>query len=267
MGNEDLGNHYQAIGDLTRAYDAFSRMRQDVLVPKQLVDISKHMISVSVEQRSWVTVASNVQKIMGVSLSTEEEKAIQPHLKMATGLACLADGKFFDAAMAFIAADSGMGSTFNHIASPNDVATYGGLCALASMDRDELQRRVLDNSNFRTYLELEPHIRRAISFFVNGRYSACLSILEGYRNDYILDIYLHKHVPELYHLIRSKSIIQYFIPFSCVTIDSLNEAFAPNGGSIENELINMIKSGTLEARIDTQNRVCLPISLILASPL
>jgi COP9 signalosome complex subunit 1 len=83
-----------------------------------------------------------------------------------------------------------------------------------------------------------------------------LSILEGYRNDYILDIYLHKRVPELYHLIRSKSIIQYFIPFSCVTIDSLNEAFAPNGGSVENELISMIKSGTLEARIDTQNRVC-----------
>jgi COP9 signalosome complex subunit 1 len=258
MGNEDLGRHYQEIGDLTKAYDAFSRMRQDALLQKHIADIGRHLVSVAIEQRNWVAVASNTQKMLGVSLSSDEEKALQPLIKVAAGLAHLAEGKFSDASTSFITADFGVGSTFNHIASLNDVAIYGGLCALASMNRDELQRKVLDNPNFRAYLELEPHIRRAISFFVNGRYSACLSILEGYRNDYLLDIYLYNHVAELYNRIRSKSIIQYFIPFSCVTIDSLNEAFAPGGGSIEDELISMIKSGDLEGRIDTQNRVCRP---------
>jgi COP9 signalosome complex subunit 1 len=258
MGNEDLGAHYQEIGDLEKAYDAFSRMRQDVMIQKHIVDISRHLISVCIEQGKWVTVQSNVQKIMAAAQPVEEEKALQPYLKISAGLASLAEGRFHDAALSFLNVDPGMGSTYNDTASPNDVAVYGGLCALASMDRDELQRRVLDNSGFRTYLELEPHIRRAVASFVNGRYSACLSTLEGYRNDYLLDLHLQRHVTEIYHLIRSKSIIQYFVPFSCVTLDSMDAAFGSPGMSVEEELVSMIQSGTLVARIDKQNRVSIP---------
>jgi COP9 signalosome complex subunit 1 len=123
------------------------------------------------------------------------------------------------------------------------------------MDRNDLHKKVLENSNFRTYLELEPHIRRAITFFVNSRYSACLGILEAYRADYLLDIHLHKHVDDLYYMVRSKSIVQYFIPFSCVTLDSLNSAFAAPGKTIDKELSQMIQRKELDARIDTQNRV------------
>jgi len=161
---------------------------------------------------------------------------------------------YYDAANAFLMVDAGIANSLSDTISPNDVAIYGGLCALASMDRIELQKNVLESSSFRTYLELEPHIRRAISFFVNSRYSACLSILEGYRNDYLLDIYLHDLVSEIYYRIRSKSIVQYFIPFSCVTLDSLEEAFGTPGEPIEKELITMIKRGALEARLDTVNR-------------
>jgi COP9 signalosome complex subunit 1 len=256
MGNEDLGNHYQEIGDLDKSYDAFNRMRQDVLIQKHIVDVSRHLMSVCIEQGKWVTVQSNVQKIMAVAQPVEDERALQPYLKISLGLANLAEGKFHDTAISFLGVDSGMGSTYNDTASPNDVAVYGGLCALASMDRDELQRRVLENSNFRTYLELEPHIRRAVTFFVNGRYSACLSTLENYRNDYLLDIYLQRHITEIYHQIRSKSIIQYFVPFSCVTLDSMEAAFGSPGMSVEKELVDMIQRGTLVARIDKQNRVC-----------
>lgn len=257
MGNEDLGTHYQEIGDLEKAYEAFNRMRQDVLIQKHIVDVCRHTISVSIEQAKWVTVQSNVQKIMAVGQSTEDERALQPYLRISMGLANLAEGRFYDAALSFLTVESGMGSTYNDTASPNDVAIYGGLCALASMDRDELQRRVLDNPSFRTYLELEPHIRRAVAFFVNGRYSVCLSTLQGYRNDYLLDIHLQRHVAEIYHLIRSKSIIQYFIPFSCVTLDSMDIAFGSSGTSVEEELVSMIQRGTLVARIDKQNRVSL----------
>jgi COP9 signalosome complex subunit 1 len=155
-----------------------------------------------------------------------------------------------------------MSSSCNAFISPNDVAVYGGLCALASMERSELNKKVLENSNFRTYLELEPNIRRAITFFVNSRYTACLNILESYRADYLLDIHLQKHVDQLYHLVRSKSIVQYFIPFSCVTLDSLNKAFAAPGKTIDKELVQMIQRGDLDARIDTQNRVRIYLSSI-----
>lgn len=255
MGNEDLGIFYQVIGDLEKAYEAFTRMKSDIIIQKHIVDVSRHLISVCIEQGKWMMVQSNVAKIMQGVQPAEESKALQPMLQICRGLVGLAEGKFYDAALDFLAVESGMGSTYNDIATPNDVAIYGGLCALASMDRVELQKRVLENSNFRTYLELEPHIRRAVAFFVNGRYSACLSTLEAYRDDYLLDIYLHRHVYDIYQRIRSKCIIQYFIPFSCVTLDSMDAAFGTHGQPIEQELVQMIEHGTLEARIDKQNRV------------
>ncbi len=256
MGNEDLGKHYQAIGDLAKAFDAFSRMRQDVSINKHVIDVSRHLIDVAIEQKNWIVVSSNVAKVKQVITPADaEDKSLQPYLCAAEGLSNMDNGDYYAAALQFLQADAGMGLGCNTIISPNDIATYGGLCALATMDRNELQKKVLENSNFRTYLELEPHIRRAISFFVNSRYSACLSILEAYRTDYWLDIHLQKHVDELYHLVRSKSIVQYFIPFSCVTLDSLNAAFAAPGKTVEKELSLMIARKELDARIDTQNRV------------
>ena len=257
MGNEDLGRHYQAIGELAKAFEAFSRMRQDASTAKHIVDVSRHLIGVSIEQKNWMGVATHVQKIRTNMSHTEEDKALQPYLAAAEGLAHMDSKAYYGAAKSFLSTDIGMGTSCNTFIIPNDVAVYGGLCALATMERNELHSRVLENSSFRTYLELEPHIRRAITFFVNSRYSACLAILESYRPDYLLDVYLQKHVDDLYSMIRSKSIVQYFIPFSCVTLDSLNAAFAAPGKTIDKELAKMIERKELVARIDTQNKVSL----------
>lgn len=225
---------------------------------KQIVDVSKHLIEVAIEANNFAVVSSNVQKIQGAMGSQDDDKFLQPFLCVAQGLCHLNATDYYAAAREFLKAEAGMGSSCNTIISPNDVAIYGGLCALATMDRNELQSSVMENSNFRTYLELEPHIRRAVSFFINNRYTACLEILEAYRTDYLLDLHLQAHVDEIYYLIRSKSIVQYFIPFSCVTLDSLNAAFAAPGQTIEKELVAMISKKELDARIDTQNQVSPP---------
>lgn len=36
-----------------------------------------------------------------------------------------------------------LGSHYNEVMAPQDVATYGGLCALASFDRSELKAKYL----------------------------------------------------------------------------------------------------------------------------
>lgn len=255
MGNEDLGKHYQSIGEYIKAQESFQRMRADVSANKHIVDISKHLISVAIEQQNWMMVNSQIQRLRSLPSAPEEALIIQPYMSVTAGLAQLSGSNYYEAAILFVSTLSGSHS-LNHVASPNDIAIYGGLCALATMERAELQSRVLDNPDFRTYLELEPHIRRAIGLFINSRYSACLAILENYRADYELDLYLQPHVSELYRLVRSKSIMQYFIPFSCVTLESMDEAFASPGKTIDSELADMIEVGTLDARIDTQNRVC-----------
>jgi COP9 signalosome complex subunit 1 len=255
MGNEELGEHFEKIGSLSEAAEAYNRMRQDVTTTKHIIDCGLHLVNIYLYRRDWTMVINSLGKITGVQ-SGEEEKFYQPFTKLVSGIALLGLKHYSDAAKNFLQIDFDIPPTqYNHIASPNDIATYGGLLALATMERKELQARVLDNPSFRSFLEHEPHVRKAISLFVNGRYSACLSILESFRNDYMLDIYLQRHVAAIYAQIRSKCITQYFIPFSCATLDSLNQAFAPEGESIENELVSMIRDGTLRARLDSKNKV------------
>jgi COP9 signalosome complex subunit 1 len=255
MGNEDLGQHFEKTGNLDAAAEAYNRMRQDVTTTKHIIDCGIHLVNVYIARRDWTMVLNNLGKIIGVQ-SGDEERTYQPYTKLVSGIALLGLKHYKDAANNFLQVDFTLSpAQYNHIASPNDIAVYGGLLALATMERNELQTRVLDNQSFRSFLENESHIRKAISLFVNGRYSNCLAILESVKNDYLLDVYLQRHIATLYSQIRNKCIIQYFIPFSCVTLESLNKAFAPEGESVETELVAMIREGSLKARLDAKNKV------------
>lgn len=221
------------------------------------------MINVSAERGDWMGVQSNVHRLRNSQSKPEDLLKNQPKILAALGLSQMHAKSFRDAATSFLAVDSSLSDSFSEIITPNDIAVYGGLCALASMDRQELQKQVLDNPSFRNFLELEPHIRRAVAFFCNSKFRPCLDILENYRTDYLLDINLQRHVPALYTQIRTKAIQQYLVPFSRVTLDSMAAIFAPDvvGGEARptelsspfvQELIRLIKEGVLDTRIDLE---------------
>ncbi|EQL02639.1 26S proteasome, regulatory subunit Rpn7 [Ophiocordyceps sinensis CO18] len=253
MGHEDLGKHLENTGKLQEALEAYGRMRQDVSTTKHIIDCGKHLANVSLQRHDWSTALSAMSKTAGVHGGDFGES---PHafIKIVSGISHLGMGHYDDAAQFFLQADfAEPPSKYAHIASPNDVAIYGGLTALATMERQDLQQRVLDNHAFRMFLEHEPHLRKAISLFINGRYTSCLSILESARPDYLLDYRIHKHIPAIYSKIRTKCIVQYCEPFSRVTIASLDAAFGQPGQSMKPELVEMIRDGLLKARIDAKN--------------
>ncbi|KAL4872245.1 hypothetical protein BDV12DRAFT_152333 [Aspergillus spectabilis] len=266
MGNEDLGQHYHQAGDLTSAFKAYSRMRDFCTTSSHIASMLFKIINVAIERGDWLSVQSNVHRLRGQGTKQEEQTKHQPKMSAAMGLSQLHSGSYLEAANSFLSTDPSLGDSYNEVLSSNDVAVYGGLCALASMDRNELQRRVLENSSFRNFLELEPHIRRAISFFCNSKFRPCLEILEAYRADYLLDIHLQRHVQILYTRIRTKSIQQYLIPFNRVSLDSMAKMFVlgttpnqatdsePNPAFVQ-ELISLIQDGTLDARIDLEKLV------------
>ena len=267
MGYDDLGQHYHHIGDLPNSTKAFTRMRDFCTTPSHVIIMKLRMLHVAIEQQNWISVQTTVSTIRQGGHKQSEVDKISAKLSAATGLAALASGQYAEAAGEFLKTDPRMATakmddpadeeSFNEVMTPNDIAVYGGLCALASMSRDNLQKKVLDNASFRNYLELEPHIRRAVSFFVSGKYASCLAILNNYKPDYLLDIYLQQHVDRIYTEVRTKAIRQYFIPFSHVTLPALAAAFDTDEAAIESELILMIKKRQLNARIDLVNRVLL----------
>lgn len=265
MGNEDLGHFYYACGDYQNAHKAYYRMREHCTSNKHLADMTLRLVYVSIAQNSWMSVLSHLVKVDGSQLKGEEKAKLDPIVSACSGLAHMGNNTLRDAAQnflytspLFLTLEPAGGITWQReVLSGNDIAVYGGLCALASMSRSELQTKVLANGDFRNFLELEPHIRRAITLFCNSKYSACLEILEGYRNDYLLDVYLSKVLAIIYSRIRTKSIVQYFIPFSCVTLDEMASKFQLTGeySSIEEELEDMINAKVLDARIDLVDRL------------
>ena len=265
MGYQDLGQQYQSTGDLSNASKSFSKIYDYMTTNGHLVTMSMNLIHVAVDQKNWYSVNMNAQRIWnGGSIKFDEAKKQTAKLDSALGLAELASRNYVNAAKHFINADPRMTQAkpddpadeeaFNEVLTPNDVAIYGALCALASFDRSQLQSRVLEHKTFRNYLELEPHLRRAITFFVASKYSACLSILEAWKADYLLDIYLQPCFLEIFERVRRKAIQQYFIPFSCVTFAALAKSFNTDEATLERELTQMIKRGELDAKIDLVDR-------------
>jgi len=51
-----------------------------------------------------------------------------------------------------------MGSQWSDVISPQEVATLGALCSLASFTRPELKAKVVENVNMREFLELVPEV-------------------------------------------------------------------------------------------------------------
>ena len=256
MGLEELGTHFESTGDLVGALDMYSRMRANVSTTRHILETGRLVTRIHLQNKDWSTALSTASKLLS---QAEDEFDYNQWLRVVQGICELNTSNYCQAASHFLNVMWSPNPVYTDIASSNDIATYGGLLALANMDRNQLQRRLLDDQNFRGFLELEPHIRRAISMFINSRFSACLEILDGYKPDWLLDIYLQPHIKTIFSLIRRKCIIQYLIPFSCITLDTMNKQFGQEGDSMEHEVATMIRSGELKARINSVGRVRRPI--------
>jgi COP9 signalosome complex subunit 1 len=256
MGNEELGRHLESTGDLRQALEAYQRMSPDLTTTKQFVEAGKLRSKIHLQMRDWINVGTSLNKLSDCFDDGEEDdKGFRPYYQIVTGLSLLETDKYAEAVQYFLNIDPAVPAThYADVASPNDIAIYGGLLALATMERAALQKVLETSVHFRAFLVLEPHLRKAISHFVNGRYSACLQILESYRPDYLLDLYLQKHVAKIYNKIRHKCLIHYLKPFSRVDLRSM-DAFGTPGSSIEADLVGMIRSGALQARINKIDNV------------
>lgn len=255
MANEELGKHYEAIGELRLALEAYTRMQPDLSTNKQYLECSRLRSKIYTQQRDWPAVGSTMKSQKDLlDEEVEDDRGYQAYYEISMGLSLLGTEQYEEAVEHFLKVNPGISADkYSDLVSPNDIATYGGLLALATKGREDL-RDLLEQSTYRSFSVTEPHLRKAITHFVNAKYSACLDVLESYRPDYLLDVYLQRHVAKLYTKIRQECIVQYLKPFSRVTLESM-EVFAAPGKCIEEDLVDMIRAGTLEARIDKIDKV------------
>lgn len=253
MGYNDFGDFYYAHGLLGDAFKNYVRTRDYCTTSKHIIHMCFNVILVSIELGQFVHVANYIGKAEQGPDTLDAVTVAK--LKCASGLAHLEGRKYKLAARKFLETGIELGNNYSEVIAPQDVATYGGLCALVSFDRAELKNRVIDNSTFRNFLELVPEVRELINDFYASRYASCLEYLQNLKPNLSLDIHLHDHLDTLYTQIRHKAIIQYTHPFSSVNLHSMADAFRTDVSGLEKELAALITDNQIQARIDSHNKI------------
>jgi COP9 signalosome complex subunit 1 len=290
MGQEDLAMHHIDTGGprpdsqdpiapagYAVAFTAFSKMRDYCHTPSQISSMTLRLAFTALLQAALAeqldsasaghfnTVHTQAVRLRSSGCKEEEQAQLTAISHVAVGIAALGAGDYSQAAASFMRTPFEYhrlgpvhGLDFERlVASANDVAIYGGLCALGTMSRDELQEVVL-GGQFRQFLEQEPHMRKAIGLYVTAKYEQCIALLQNYRADWTLDLFLSAHVDILFARIRQRSITAYFSSFSQVSIAALAASFPPTRQdasvssevAMEDELLSMIQNGQLDARLD-----------------
>ncbi|KAK9876713.1 hypothetical protein WA026_014952 [Henosepilachna vigintioctopunctata] len=260
-GHDDLGDHYLDCGDLSNALKCYSRARDYCTSGKHVVNMCLNVIKVSVYLQNWSHVLSYVSKAESTPDFNENQaqtkdlyQITMTKLKCAAGLAELATGKYKSAAKHFLHANLDH-CDFPELLSPNNVAMYGGLCALATFDRHELQKNVIFSSSFKLFLELEPQLRDIIFKFYESKYASCLKSLDEIKDNLLLDLYIAPHINTLYTQIRNRALIQYFSPYLSADMHKMAVAFNRSVSALEDELMQLILDGQIQARIDSHNKI------------
>ncbi|GFY92607.1 COP9 signalosome complex subunit 1 [Actinidia rufa] len=234
---------YYAHGALGDAFKNYIRTRDYCTTSKHIIHMCLNAILVSIEMGQFTHVANYVGK------AEQNSDALEPitvaKLRAAAGLALLETKKYKLAARKFLETSPELGNNYSEVIAPQDIATYGGLCALASFDRAELKATNLHFSLF------------YMGFTIKNRnhYASCLDYLGNLKANLLLDIHLHDHVETLYNEIRHKALIQYTHPFVSVDLQMMANAFKTSVAGLEKELEALITDNQIQARIDSHNKI------------
>tara|TARA_B100000073_G_scaffold241831_2_gene202823 strand:+ start:24 stop:1481 length:1458 start_codon:yes stop_codon:yes gene_type:complete len=290
LAHNDLGDYYYNIGNLKEAFTCYQKSREYGTSVKHTLALCMNSIRVALELNNMsqvllyankgLAILKNVDQmnasenekkmaqkpsiiqqagggIEGLGVggeSKEEQNLTRAKFTCAAALAHLHFDKYTEAAKHFTSLKTEIGNSYTEVVSQQDVAVYGGLCALATFDREQLKKHIVhENVTFRDMLSTVPEMRDIIEDFWNSRYPQCLSKLDLIKKELLLDIHIGKHVHKLFSLIRQKALIQYTKPFSALSLTTMASAFnCDSVETLEKEIADLITRDKIRARIDSR---------------
>ncbi|ORX60362.1 PCI-domain-containing protein [Hesseltinella vesiculosa] len=254
-----LGDYYYDVGNLTEASRNFTKTREFCTTSKNMLDLCFNMIKVHMESdqhhhlASYVARAEVIPQLPDKANTMSTLRCYQAISTLFTGdtNAFTSVGQLLTQQVTIEAS-----AVINQVLSANDVAIYGGLCALASMDRRALQDLLNTNTQFRAFLELEPQVREIMELFQSSKYAACFTLLETLKPTWKLDMYLSPHIDSIIQHIREKAMVQYCLPYSSIDLRSMAQAFNTDVETVEEDLVQLIgQKKKITARIDSHDKI------------
>eukprot|EP01066_Platyproteum_vivax_P020507 Platyproteum_vivax@DN8424_c0_g1_i1.p1 len=145
--------------------------------------------------------------------------------------------------------------SFNHVATIQDIALWGSLCALATQTRAEIEKACADEATFRRCLDYLPYIRDIVFDFLECNFGRTLDSLRAAQTDMEMDVHLTGSVQRLLHLIARRMMALHFEAFSVLSLSSMSKSFNSPLSMLEPVLVNMIEDKEIDGRLDLINQL------------
>jgi len=231
----ERGEYFQALKHFLKAREYHSDL-----------NISMTMLKLNAFLCYYPEVQSYASKLHAASAESSVIAASQ-------GLFYLGTAKYRDAAVAFQNAHGNI-DELSEVMSPLDVCVYTSMLALATLDRQELNK-LMENSVYQERLSSLPVMNSIVQNFVTCRYGLALKELSTIRYQLGLDLHLAPHVHFLCNAIRQKAITRFFLPFECVSLRAIATAFHTSVEKIHEEVAILIGCNQIAGKIDSQKQV------------
>ena len=256
----ELGDFWKQSGMLKEALKCHLRTRDYCTNSKQSAQMCLAVIELGIDMRNFTHVNSYVNKAENTAHLVSNDPLIASKFRVASGLSALYANSYREAALKFTDAsttDQLTANEFDTVLSAEDIALYGSMLALASLDRDELSRTVLESVHFQQRLELLPWMRNALHHFSRAEYGPFLSILQSKRGEMLLDIHLSSHFDHIFDcIIHNRCLVQYFLPYHTVHLKHTAQSMNMTMEEVECAIERLISQKKLNARINIlQNTV------------
>ncbi|OBZ90701.1 COP9 signalosome complex subunit 1 [Choanephora cucurbitarum] len=259
VSQSQLGDYYYKKGDLPAATKAYVRTRDHCTTSQHIIEMCFNTIQVYLDDQNFSHVVQTYITRAESTPNIPDKTNTISKLRCCQAVSLLgasdATSTYRAVAEALMEVSFESANSIHTIMSPNDVAIYGGLCALVSYDRRQLSQ-VLNNSNFKNFLVLEPSLHELLEAFYQSKYAVCFELLSKYQQSLRLDVYLASHLAKLTQLVREKAMIQYCLPYSMIDMRKMAKAFDVSLEELENELVHLIgKKDKIHARIDSHQKI------------
>ena len=239
---------------------------------QQTAQVGMLILEVCLSLRKFGQVREYVTKLEHDSILPEQ---VGVQLKVALGLERLAQGDFEKASQIFskvLLTSTAADLEWPGVASPQDIALYTSLLALACQPRSVITTL----AEHPEALELVPFMKELLGQWSRANYADCLDAISTSSSDATTmtthrdsliplgDLYLTGNVwTALKKSITETCILQYLEPYQTVQLDRMAALFPSLGASLEDILVDLMSRGLIKhARIDARNNVLIKKSFV-----
>ncbi|KZV75677.1 hypothetical protein PENSPDRAFT_680900 [Peniophora sp. CONT] len=268
LAHRDLASHYAATGQPELALRHYTKSREFAGSAQHTLEMCLAVLNLLIEGRSFAHVSTYVFKAesaldapapgasgSGGGGGNKRDKGADAKLSLATGLGLLHARAYAKAAQKLLTPglnSSTLAPWTGTIIHPGAPGVYATLCALATLDRPELKRRY---SNGDSVLGEGPGMKELIDAWLGSRFRAVITLLDSQSTAFALDPLLAPHAPALAYQIRARALALYFRPFSTIKLEKMSAAFGWSVQETEKEVVSLIKSGEIQGRVDSREKV------------